>query len=348
MTPLDPRRDRPTVAGGCVVRADFRPHPLLRGAHVQTLFPALLRVVPRLALRVERLELPDGDFVDLGWWGQGGGPIAVLLHGMTGGFESKYLRGLARRLAACGWRGVVLQLRGSGPEPNRLPRSYHHGDTGDFLYLCRLLRQREPAVPVYAAGWSMGANILLKALGEEGERAPLTAAAAACAPFRLAPCAEKLRHGFSRVYTRALLRELRVQIRRKHGPVPTPSRVDLAAALRARDFFAFDDAYTAPLNGFADARDYYARCECGPFLAAIRRPTLIVNSLDDPFMVPQIVPSQADLAPCVRLELAAAGGHVGFIARGRLGLPHYWLEERLARYFLELESARAARNIASP
>lgn len=333
---------------GRILAAEFRPHPWLRGPHVQTLFPALLRPSPKLALRRERLELPDGDFVDLGWWGEGDGPIAVLLHGMTGGFESKYLRGLAQRLLAHGWRGVVLQLRGSGPEPNRLPRCYHHGDTGDFLHLCRLLRERAPRAPLYAAGWSMGANILLKALGEEGERSPLTAAAAACAPFRLAPCASKLRRGFSRIYTRALLRELRAQLRRKHGPVPVPPGVDLSAANRARDFFAFDDAYTAPLHGFTDARDYYARCECGPFLARIRRPTLIVNSRDDPFMVPDILPSAAELSPEVTLEVAQHGGHVGFVAAGAHGRPRWWLEERLARYFLACESARAARNMASP
>ncbi|SFF62788.1 hypothetical protein SAMN04488120_11413 [Fontimonas thermophila] len=325
----------PEKAHGRIVAADFVPHPWLRGPHAQTVYPSLFRRLPPLELRRERLELPDGDFVDLGWSGSGGDRIAVLVHGLTGGFESKYLRGLARQLLARNWRTVILQLRGGGPEPNRHPRCYHHGDTGDLRYLWRVLRDREPAVRLATVGWSLGANVLLKALGEEGDAAPVAAAAAACAPFRLLPCAEKLRTGTARLYQAHLLRGLKALVARKHAVVPVPPQVDLARALRAADFIEFDDAYTAPMNGFRDARDYYARCESGRFVGAIRRPTLIVNARDDPFMTPAVLPTEAALSPYVTLEIARRGGHVGFVAAGPHGRPVYWLEQRLAQYLEE-------------
>ncbi|MFA5940358.1 MAG: hydrolase [Sinimarinibacterium sp.] len=323
----------PERAHGQVVEAAFRPHPWLRGAHAQTIVSTLLRPLPRLDLRHERLELPDGDFVDLGWSGpEHSSRIAVLIHGLTGGFQSKYLRGLAQQLIRRGWRTAILQLRGGGDEPNRHPRCYHHGDTGDLRYLWRVLQQREPGVRLASVGWSLGANVLLKALGEEGDAAPVAAAAAGSAPFLLEPCAEKLRSGSSRIYQRKLLKALAEIVRRKNAAVPVPAHVDLGRALRARDFFEFDDAYTAPMNGFRDARDYYARCACGPYLKSIRRPTLIVNARDDPFMTPQVLPTADMLSPWVQLEVSRRGGHVGFLAAGERGRPVYWLEQRFAEY----------------
>src|SRR5690606_20585696 len=118
-------------------------------------------------LRIERMETPDGDFVDLGWAGAGDGPIAVLVHGLGGGFDSKYLRGTAARLVAAGWRACLLLLRGAGAEPNRLPRAYHQGDTADLRLLWHRLREREPAALIASVGWSLGGNVTLKALGEE-------------------------------------------------------------------------------------------------------------------------------------------------------------------------------------
>ena len=326
---------------GCIIASGFRPHPLLRNRHLQTIYPSLLRPSPPLQIRRERLELADGDFVDLGWSGnsEGSGPVAILLHGLTGGFDSKYLRGTAQKLVARGWRTVALQLRGSGPDTNRLPRCYNHGDTEDFHTLCRVLREREPATPLFAVGWSMGANILLKALGESGEQSLLTAAAASCAPFQLQACAERLRRGFPRVYQNHLIKGLGAILRRKHGPVPVLPTANLAAALEAKDFFAFDDAYTAPMNGYADAITYYTRASCGQFLKGVRRPTLVINAEDDPFMVPAVIPQAADLAPAVTLELAQHGGHLGFIAAGENGRPKYWLEERVPEFLLEAHAA---------
>lgn len=341
------------VAHGVVAAGTFKPHPLLRNPHLQTIIPTFFRPRPPVAVTRERLEMEDGDFIDLGWIDGAdtshAGPILVMIHGLGGSIESKYALGLGQALAARGWRPAILQLRGAGPEPNRRARAYHHGDTADFHHVCTLLKQRHPRVELYAAGWSLGANLLLKALGEKGAQTPVRAAAAGCAPFQLAACAEHLRHGLARPYQNYLLRALRSMLRRKFlapdRPLEMPPQGNLEAALRARDFFDFDDAYTAPLNGFADARDYYARSSCGQFLKSIVCPTLVVNALDDPFLPANITPPQTDLAPSVRLELCQHGGHVGFIGRGTRGGCRYWLEERFIAFF---ESQRNGSQVASP
>lgn len=315
------------------MRSRFQPHPLLRGAHLQTI-ASHLRPAPTLVLRRERLELPDGDFVDLGWSGDQNktGPLAVLVHGLCGGFESKYARGTACQLIARGWRTVIFQLRGAGPEPNRLQRCYNQGDTEDLRYFWHLLRNREPDAFIATVGWSLGGNVTLKALAEEGKAAPVDIAAAASVPFSIQPCAERLRTGFSRIYQKRLLDDLKDALRRKHAHLAPSPLVNLPAALVARDFIEYDEAYTAPLAGYRDAADYYRQSSCGHLLRNIRCPTLVVHALDDPFMTADIVPELETLSPCVTLEVTRSGGHVGFVSAGALGLPYCWLERRLAAY----------------
>lgn len=335
---------------GRIVDSAFRPHPLLRGPHAQTLFPALARRPPALAWRRERIELDDGDFVDLGWAGGSRGPITVLVHGLGSGFDSIYLCATALRLIERGWRICAIQLRGGGPEPNRLPRMYHHGDTADLRHVLRLLREREPATTLCLVGWSLGGNITLKAMAEDGADSPVAQAIAVSVPFLLRPCVEHLRRGFARVYQNYLMKSLRQALRDKHAVRPFAAPVDFEAAIGARDFFAFDNAFTAPLNGFADADDYYARAASGQYLHAIRRPTQIIHALDDPMMRPSIVPTAAALAAEVTLELSPRGGHVGFVAADRRGKPRYWLEDRIPELLAPYSpaGARAGSHIASP
>lgn len=304
----------------------FRPHPLIRGAHAQTALPALLRTTPHVPWRRETLETPDGDFIVVAHHGPEDGPVALLLHGLGGGLDSTYLCATALRLAALGWHCIGIQQRGAGPEPNRLARSYNHGESGDIAWLLQQLTQRAPERFHAAVGWSLGGNVLLKTLGELGPRAPLDAAMAVSVPFALAPCVEHLTRGPARAYQAYLLRGLKAGLRRKHGPVALPPGADLATALAARDFRTFDNAYTAPCNGYADAEDYYARASCGQYLAGIRVPTRIVHALDDPMMVPAIVPDPDAIPAPVSLEVTARGGHVGFVGRNDAGLPSMWLE----------------------
>jgi predicted alpha/beta-fold hydrolase len=340
---------------GRIVTSGFEPHPMLRNAHLQTMLPELLRE-PEIDIRHERLELPDGDFVDLGWSGEGTGPIAILVHGIAGSFRSHYVRGMARTLTARGWRTVILQLRGSGAEPNRLARCYHHGDTEDFHALCQLLREREPSTPLCAIGWSLGANIVLKALGEARHRSVLAAGAAVSAPFRLEACALHLKRGAARIYQAMMLKHMKRILHAKHAlaNVPMPQGADLGRVLKATNFVDLCDAYTAPMTGFRGVVDYCAQMECGRYLHAIRTPALVLHALDDPFMEPSIVPTERELSPQVRLELSTHGGHVGFIGAGPYGQPQFWLEQRIPDFLdrtlghVPVASAQPQERLATP
>lgn len=324
-----------------VVASEFRPAWWLRNAHMQTLWPRLMRRRPRIALRSERLELPDGDFVDLSWTPGARGPIVMILHGLEGSSRSHYVRGILRAVHARGWRGVLMHFRGCSGEPNRLPRSYHSGDTGDVAYLADRLRTDHPDTPLLAVGYSLGGNALLKWLGESGTASPLSAAAAISVPFRLGDAADRLEHGFSRVYQWTFLSELRASVRRKRERVDLPEIPGSLGGLRT--FRAFDDRVTAPLNGFQGADDYYARASCRQYLRGIRIPTLIVHSLDDPLMTPATVPAATELPPAVTLELSPQGGHVGFIGGATPPVARYWLEQRVPSFLAETLQGRGWR-----
>jgi len=320
---LDPR---PTAHHGRVVAAGFDPPFWLGHRHLQTVLPNAIRRRPRgLPLRRERVELPDGDFVDVDWLGPDGSPIVVVLHGLEGSIESPYAASLLRSLSQAGYRGALLHFRGCSGEPNRLPRAYHSGDTAHLEHFLALLAEREPEVPRAAVGYSLGGNALLKWLGESGDSTCLTAAVAVSVPFDLGRCAEAMDRGFSRVYQRQLIARMQRNGRAKARVVAGfPTYPDH----EVRSFRRFDDKLTAPLHGFHDAADYYARCSSRRFLRGIRTPTLIIHAADDPFMDPGVVPTAAELAPAVTLELAARGGHVGFIA-GPWWRPHRWVDRRV-------------------
>lgn len=308
--------------------ADFRPAWWLPGGHLQTLWPALLRYRPRPVLRRERLELPDGDFIDLDWTGEGDGPIVVVLHGLEGSSDSGYARGLLQAAHQHGWRGVVLHFRSCSGEPNRLAKSYCAGDTGDLNLVVELLCRREPDVPLTAVGYSLGGSVLLKWLGEQGERAPLAAAVAVSVPFLLERAARRMTQGLSRLYQWHLLRACKANYRDKFRyRSAAPAALDELAALG--NFYRFDDRITAPLHGYSGVADYYERASCRQYLRGIQVPTLILHALDDPFLLPEAVPDESELGPGVTLELSQRGGHVGFVAGRIPGRPHYWLEERI-------------------
>lgn len=321
-----------------IVPSRFQPAWWLRGGHAQTIWPTLLRPRVRLPVRRERVSLADGDFIDVDWAGDTG-PIVIVLHGLAGSIDSHYVRGMLRAFARRGWRGALLHFRGCSGEPNRLPRSYHAGDTGDLDALVELLRAREPATPLAALGYSLGGNVLLKWLGEHGAAAPLSAAAAVSVPFDLAAATTHLARGFSRLYEKRLLRCLQDSLVQKSAIMDLPWRgADIAAIAGLREF---DERVTAPLHGFRDADDYYARASCRPFLPGIAVPTLIVHALDDPFMPPSVVPRARELAAETLLEISAHGGHVGFV-HGAPHAPRFWLERRVPEYLAEFLPAADA------
>ncbi len=308
----------------------FRPAWWLANPHLQTLWPRFMRKDPPITLERERVELPDGDFLDLAWTSNANGPIVCVLHGLEGGAASPYAQGILRAIERRGWRGVLLQFRGCSGELNRLPRSYHSGDTGDLAHVLALLGERHPGQPLAAVGYSLGGNVLLKYLGERGKETGLNAAVAVSVPFLLADSADRLDRGFSRLYQRLLLTSLKLKTEAKCRRMRMPIAIEKLDG--CRNFRQFDELVTAPLHGFKDAAHYYAESSSRPFLRAILVPTLILHAADDPLMTAAVIPSAAELSPSVRLELSRRGGHVGYVTGRWPWAARYWLEDRIPEF----------------
>src|SRR5439155_6296830 len=288
------------------------------------------------ALRRERVETPDGDFVDLDWLAgrERGAPLVVILHGLEGSSRSHYVSGLLRELEQVGWRGLVVNFRSCGGEINRSRRMYHSGDTEVLEFVISRLTAREPNLRLGLVGVSLGGNVSLKWLAERGDDAPaqVGAAVAISTPFSLAACAAALDSGLNRtLYTVNFLSTMKTKLDKKAQLYE--GVLDLPAARKAKTFAEYDRLVTAPLGGFANERDYWARASSGPLLPRIRRPTLLINALNDPFIPASALP-RAAIAKSRWLEAAfvAEGGHAGFL-QGRSG-KRSWAEAR-AVAFLE-------------
>jgi len=315
----------------------FRPVWWLRGAHAQTLGGKFMRRDPGIALRRERWETPDGDFLDLDFPEGGaapaaGAPVVVVLHGLEGSAGRRYMLWTYRELLGRGLVPVGLNFRSCSGEPNRTVRFYHSGETTDLAWVVERLAARWPGVRLGAVGYSLGGNVLLRYLGERGAGAGVAAAVAVSVPFDLSAGAARLDRGFmSRVYTTYFMRSLRRKARLKEALLR--GACDYEAVVRARTLREFDDAATAPLHGFADAEDYYRRCSSATVLERIRVPTLVLQAEDDPFLPREALPVRA-LAenPWIVAGVVARGGHVGFIERRRPGTGRFWAEREAARF----------------
>jgi uncharacterized protein len=323
-----------------LIKTTFKPAWWLNNRHLQTLYPALMRKTPPpYGLRRERLITPDNDFIDIDWYGKGRQPLIILLHGLTGSSQSGYIKGLQLTLLAQGFRSVALNFRGCSGEYNHSARCYHSGETEDIHFLYQTLRQREPDTPFAVVGFSLGGNVLLKWLGEQGSKLSLFAAVAVSVPLVLSTCATKLDKGFSKIYRENLLRELKhhVQAKQRHleklGKLQEAGKIEQLGDLsRIKSFWQYDDWVVARLHGFKNVQDYYQRSSSRQFLKSIAIPTLVIQSLDDPFMTEAVLPDLNELSSSVHLEITQGGGHVGFVAGENPFKPAYWLEQRIPEF----------------
>ncbi len=313
----------------------FRSPWWLRGAHLQTIGPALF--APRAAVRYarERWDTPDDDFVVVDRAGPpaASAPVAlVVFHGLESDTDSRYVRGLMAAAAARGWHGVAPHFRGCGGVMNVQPRFYHSGDSDEVDWILRRVAAERPGRPVAAVGISLGGNMLLKWLGERGPAAcdVVRVAAAVSTPMDLVAGGTQLGRGFNRVYTRMFLRTLKAKSRAKlaqHEGLFDRRRMETARTLHA-----FDDVVTAPLHGFVDADDYWRRASSKPLLRDIAVPTLILNARNDPFLPPSALPTPDEVSSRVTLETPDDGGHVGFVDAGPDGAE--WMPRRVLRFLV--------------
>lgn len=301
--------------------SESRYHPpfYLFNGHLQTIVPSLLRTVPDVKYRRERLELADGDFLNLDWSRRPGprpargAGLAIVSHGLEGDASRPYVRGMVRALNRAGLDALAWNYRSCGGEMNRLLRSYHLGDTDDLDWVLRHALATGRYQRVYLLGFSAGGNVTLKYLGEDPARVPaeVQRAVVFSVPTDLHAGSVHIARPQNQVYLRRFLKSLRQKIRDKAELLP--GQVDVTGLDELRDFPQFDARYTAPMHGFASAEAYYDHASSGRYLAHIRVPTLLVNAQNDPFLPPSCFPREvAAASEHVFLETPAGGGHVGF------------------------------------
>jgi len=338
----------------------YRAPAWLPGGHLQTIYTSLFIHAPPIAYRRERLELPDGDFLDFDWVdGQPGAlkdsfqyplegysdplraearvesyaPVVVLFHGLEGSADSPYARNLMAAVQIRGWHGVVAHFRGCSGEDNRLPRAYFAGDSEDIERILQQVKSQHVQASIYAVGVSLGGNALLKWLGETGDAARMLVESAAgiSAPLDLTAAGHTLDRGFNRrVYTARFLLTLKAKALRKAARFP--GVLDAKAIAAATTFREFDTLVTARLHGFRDAEDYWLRVSSKPLLKSIRVPTLVINARNDPFLPAWALPSRDETSSAVTLDQPAAGGHVAFPC-GPFPGNIDWLPRRLMQHF---------------
>jgi predicted alpha/beta-fold hydrolase len=302
----------------------------LPGGHAQTI-SATLRPPPRPAYRRNRWETPDGDFIDVDFAGSRDAPLLVLFHGLEGSSDSHYARAMTIAALVSGRQIAIPHFRGCSGEANRLPRAYHSGDTEEIDWILHRLAEEHGIME--AMGVSLGANALLKWMGEresEAERI-VRAAAAVSTPFDLAAAGAALDRGLNRmIYVRHFLSSMKRKAAAKLDQFP--DLYDRGSLNAVRTLREFDNLVTAPLHGFRDVDDYWKRASSAPWLTGIRVPTLALNALNDPFLPASALRCVINSSEHLLLEFPADGGHVGFPGSASAGGPA-WLPARILEFF---------------
>ncbi|WP_298625496.1 hydrolase [uncultured Legionella sp.] len=320
-----------------IIESLFKPAWWLSNAHAQTVYASMRHPIQAPVDKVERIDLPDGDFLDLAWSTANlpdNAPLIIILHGLGGCVNSSYVARFMNAFNQRGWRAVLMHFRGAGKEINRLPRAYHSGDTGDLDYLIETLNIREPGTKKAIVGVSLGGNVLLKWLGEQKVHSKVQTAVAVSVPFLLNKVANRMNVGLSRFYQTHLLKQFKSVFAQKVIHLKNPPDV-LKKAANCNCFWTFDNQVTAPLYGFSNAHSYYRESSSRQYLRHIMTPSLIIHAQDDPFMTADVLPEEHELSECVTLEVSKKGGHVGFISGSKIWAPVYWLDQRIPEYIAQ-------------
>ena len=267
-----------------------------------------------------------------------GAPRLILLHGLEGSIRSHYIQAFLGEARKRKWGGSVVIFRSCGEEINRTRRFYHSGETSDLDFAIARIAASTPRSPLVLAGVSLGGNVLLKFLGEQGASTDprVKAAAAVSVPFDLGLSSRRIDRGFSRVYQRFFLRSLKQKTATKLRRFPDLVTADRLASIRT--LFDFDDALTAPVHGFRNADHYYTQSSSLQWLNRIRTKTLLLSSIDDPFLPPQVLDEVRTVARgnnALRIEFTPGGGHVGFVGGRNPFNPQYYAEQRVGDFLAE-------------
>lgn len=321
---------------GKISQSTFQAPWWARNAHIQTIYPKFFLSTPETLFLHERIDTPDGDFLDLALSiPENARGIALLFHGLEGSKDSHYIRHLSHQLSQEGIASVVMHFRGCSGEINRTPRAYHSGEITDAQHTLRWLNARYSHLKLFTVGFSLGGNMLLKLLSEQ-HQFPIVAAVSVSAPLNLAASADAINRGFARAYQAHLLKSMKANLLTKMQMIDMSAHIALNKdqVAQLKSFQGFDQYVTSQLHGFADASDYYQKASALPDLHKIQTPTLVLHAADDPFMDSRVIPSEADLSANIAYELSQQGGHVGFVG-GTMRTPKLWLPERITQFISE-------------
>ena len=302
--------------------SSYSPPPLLFTNHLETIYPALLRKVAGVNYVRERISTPDNDFLDLDWLHQESDQLVVISHGLEGNTQRAYMRGMAKAFFEMGYDVLTWNYRGCSEEMNRQLRFYHSGASDDLDVVLKHAIGKEKYKSISLIGFSLGGNLTLKYLGEQGTSISpvIKNAAVFSVPLDLhASCKTISQHW---IYTQKFIKSLKQKVIKK---AETRSELEIKNINSIKTLLDFDDAYTAPIHGFKNAVDYYQQCSSINFVESIQIPTLVVNALNDPFLDASTYQNPAlHSNPYVRFESSIFGGHVGFTLFNQNGL--YWSE----------------------
>lgn len=306
----------------------YLPPFFLFGPHLETIFPALLRRVTLLPYSRERIHTPDDDFLDLDWLGKDSDRAVIISHGLEGNSTRPYIKGMAKALHANGFDVVAWNFRGCSEEMNRQLRFYHSGATDDLHTVVKHVSENRNYKQIFLVGFSLGGNLTLKYLGERNVPEVIRKAVAISVPMDLATSCAKISAPGNRIYSNRFLKSLKGKILLKSR---FRKELDIAKLQQIRTLEEFDECYTAPLHGFKNARDYYEQCSALRFVQHIKTPSLIINTLNDPFLSKECFPAALlEGHPFVKLQILSRGGHVGFTQFNKNGL--YWSEQRALEF----------------
>lgn len=294
-------------------------------AHINTIYPGVLRKVGAIPYQRTTIDTPDGDFLDLDWWKNGHNRLIIALHGLEGSADRPYIRGLFHHFQAAGWDALGMNFRSCSGRTNRRLRTYNMGETHDLsLIVGHAISQGYEQIVL--VGFSLGGNVTLKYVGENGKNLPkaVKAAIAFSVPCHLATAKDAIAHPTNWIYVKRFLGTLNKKMKAKINDYP--DQLQLPERL-PRTFKEFDGQFTAPIHGYSNEEDYYNSCASVDFMANINCPTLLVNAQDDTFLSPECFPRElAEQHPFFHLEVPKHGGHCGFHSPDKDG--SYWSERR--------------------
>lgn len=308
-----------------------------RSALVQTLYSFYVRKVPSMPYKREKIITPDKDFLYCDWIFKDPRRLVILTHGIAGHSQTTYNRGMAKIFADKNWSVLAWNMRGRGSETvNWREKNYHLGFTEDLRFVIEHAIRQKHFQEIVLIGFSMGANIVLKYLGEEGDaiNPAIKASIAFSAPIDAVSCGERIDHPSRRFYTNHILREI-VNSTVAKVSLLAPL-IDVDRLVKVKTWHEFDEIYTAPIYGFDSVLDYRRKASAKPFLSKIVVPSLLISAKDDPLLSAECFPQDESfrLNPFVFGEYPENGGHLGFVSFGEKGI--LWSEQRSLEFIESL------------